>query len=34
VAADPHGPAATAVDVALTVDAERYARLWLGAFGV
>jgi pyrimidine-specific ribonucleoside hydrolase len=34
LAADPHGPAATAVDVALTVDAERYARLWLGAFGV
>ena len=30
--ADPHGIPATTVDVALGVDAARYASLWLGAF--
>lgn len=32
VASDPHGAAETVVDVALGVDAGRYAALWLGAF--
>jgi pyrimidine-specific ribonucleoside hydrolase len=32
LAADPHGAPATPVDVALQVDAARYARLWLSAF--
>jgi len=27
---DPHGMAATSVEVALSVDADRYAGLWLG----
>jgi pyrimidine-specific ribonucleoside hydrolase len=33
VAADPHGPAPAVVDVALGVDAARYARLWLDTVG-
>jgi pyrimidine-specific ribonucleoside hydrolase len=32
LAADPHAAPETVVDVALEVDAARYARLWLGAF--
>jgi len=30
LAHDPHGLAPTAVEVALSVDADRYAELWLG----
>ncbi|HET8599428.1 MAG TPA: nucleoside hydrolase [Segeticoccus sp.] len=33
LAHDPHGIAPTQVDVALAVDAKRYADLWLGALG-
>lgn len=33
LAHDPHGLAPTAVDVALGVDGQRYARLWLDAVG-
>jgi pyrimidine-specific ribonucleoside hydrolase len=34
LAADPHGLTPAQVDVAMTVDAERYAKLWLSAFAI